>query len=130
MAAIFKTTASGQKVVVGTPAEVRIGQVMVSSGAGRLTPVRVLSLGTPFASGGRQMVYGYLTAAPTQAPAKRPTTPATRSQSRWMVRDESTGTVYRQHRGATQTGRACITDGQCSSHGTGSSCGGRDCDGH
>lgn len=132
MAATFKTTAKGQQVVCGTPAEVKVGQVMVNIGTSvfpQMTTVEVLSIGRTFVGFANQtLVYGYLTAAPTTttAPAKRTATPA-RSQSRgWAVRDESTGKVYQPRRGSR---RACVTGGQCSSHGAGTSCGGHDCDG-
>jgi hypothetical protein len=136
MAARFKTTAKGQQVVCGTVDEVQVGQVTVDTGCPEfptLSTVEVVSLGKPFPGLSCQLVYGYLTAAPTQpvpaTPARvRTQAPTTRSQGRgWAVRDESTGKVYQPRRGAN---RACVTGGQCSSFGTGRSCGGHDCDGH
>jgi hypothetical protein len=106
MAATIKTNQQGQQVVIGTLTEVKIGQVLVAahSYGGALRPVNVVSLGRPFTGqDGRQMVYGYLTA---QAPTSR--RPVTRA-------------AYR---------RACVTGGNCSSFGSGRSCGGHDCDGY
>jgi hypothetical protein len=72
MAAMYTTTASGQRVICGTPDEVHVGTVKVDIGSPnfpKLVPVEVLSIGRTFHKFGRTLVYGYLTAATPAAPS-------------------------------------------------------------
>lgn len=95
----YKKTKSGEWVVCGPVATMKVGLVLVSKKDGTIEPKQIDRLGRPFDS----MVYGYIAASVTPA---RPN--------------------GRYGRG----GKECVSDGNCSSFGSGRSCGGHDCDGY
>lgn len=100
----YRKAKSGEWVAFGPADALRVGPVRVSKKSGETKSETVSRLGKPFSVDGRQMVYGYL------APA---------SSSRGFNSD-----------GARGRGRHCPTGGNCSSFGSGRSCGAHDCDGY
>lgn len=107
---VVRKNSSGETVVYGPTSKVRVGQVLAADApiGGNVQPYDVVRLGKPFMAGNVEMVYGHLggTARPQQR--RQASAPP---------------------RGAYRSGGRCVTDGQCSSFGDGSSCGGYDCDG-
>lgn len=104
---VYRKTKTGETVIYGPADRVRVGQVLTADSphGGRLNPETVVELGEPFTVDGVQMVYGYLRPrSQRQTTAKR----TTRTRPR---------------------GSGCVTFGNCSSFGDGSSCGADDCDG-
>jgi hypothetical protein len=81
-------------------------EVTVTKRSGESKVERISRVGKPFSVDGRQMVYAYLV-------------PSARPSSRSFNSD-----------GARGRGRHCPTGGNCSSFGTGRSCGAHDCDGY
>jgi hypothetical protein len=107
----YRKTKEGRWVVYGPATDVRAGaSVTVTTKAGKTKTERIVSTGKTFTVDGRTMVYGY--------------TEETSGGS-------STGS---RNRGCTcglhRSYRRCQTDGNCSSFGSGESCGGCDCDGY
>jgi len=102
----YRKTKDGQWVAFGPTSEVKKGIVTVTKKDGTTKQEDVASLGKPFQVDGVEHVYGYLVkkAAPAYAGGG--------------------GYGYGNKR------RACKTDGNCSSFGSGKSCGGHDCDGY
>ena len=62
----YRKTKQGEWVIVGSPAEVRVGAVQVATRAGAVKTVIVSRIGRVFSSPqGEQQVYGYLSSKPT-----------------------------------------------------------------
>lgn len=100
----FRKTKAGEWVVCGVPALVKADRdVVVRKADGTTKQVYIARVGRPFQAGATRMVYGYLTSAVSSV--------------------EPTGRDQRHSR------RSCVSGGDCSSFGNGSSCGGHDCDG-
>lgn len=98
----FRKTKSGEWVVCGVPALVKANQdVAVRKADGTTKQVSIARVGKPFQVNGVKMVYGYLGEAGDRTPS----------------------------RDLRYARRACVSGGDCSSFGNGSSCGGYDCDG-
>lgn len=111
----YRKTKDGQWVAFGPTTEVKKGLVTVTKKDGtKKKEEEVSSLGKPFMVDGVEHVYGYL--------VKRaaPVTSSHSGVSKWS------GNRW----GGRSGGRkSCVTDGNCSSFGSGKSCGGHDCDG-
>ena len=102
----YRKTKAGEWVILGGADEItaaaRLGiPVLVSKANGTVEQVDIARAGREFVVDGKRMAYGYLAPKATTAPRQ------TRS-----------------------TRRECITGGNCSSFGTGRSCGAHDCDGY
>jgi hypothetical protein len=105
--ATYRKTSKGEWVVMAPASTLRPGQtITVTKKNGTSKVETIAKVGKPFAVGGTQMAYGYLTARETSA---RP--------------------ASRHERFTPRNRKACITDGNCSSFGNGRNCGGHDCDG-
>lgn len=102
----YRKTKAGEWVAYGPADALRVGPVTVAKKSGETKSETVSRLGRPFSVDGRQMVYGYLA----------PSTPAPRGGF--------------NSDGARGRGRHCPTGGNCSSFGSGRSCGAHDCDGY
>ncbi|GAB3251402.1 hypothetical protein [Kineosporia babensis] len=108
----YRTTKNGAKVVYGPASQVIAGRTVAVVKANKsVEHVAIASIGKPFAVGSVQYVYGYLTAQ-TSTPSKPRSGWSNASRNRYGNR------------------RSCVSGGNCSSFGNGSSCGGHDCDGY
>jgi hypothetical protein len=107
----YRRTKSGAWAVYGPTTHVKTGAtVTVTKKNGDTKQETIASVGKPFTVDGQQMVYGY------------PDSDTTRSSS--GGRRRTVRNPYTQRRP-----RRCETGGNCSSFGSGQSCGAPDCDG-
>lgn len=115
----YRKTKQGTWVAYGPASEIKAGaEVTVTKANGDTKTERIESAGKPFTADGVQMCYGYL-AARVPASAGKPAGFAS-----YEDRNE-----YRRNRSAYSR-RQCVTGGNCSSFGSGQSCGAPDCDGY
>ncbi|MBT0771783.1 hypothetical protein KIH74_22775 [Kineosporia sp. J2-2] len=109
---VYRKNKAGQTVVYGPASQISAGRTVAVVKANRTVEhVNIVSVGKPFTVGSTQYVYGYLTQQ-----TKTPSAPR--------------GGWSNASRRRTGTRRDCISGGNCSSFGNGSSCGGHDCDGY
>jgi hypothetical protein len=101
----YRKDRTGVWVVFGPTTEVRPGEVAVTKADGTVKAETVTRVSRPFVADGVPHVYGYLEPA-------APAAPRVRANSRGGSR------------------RRCVTNGNCSSFGSGRSCGAPDCDGY
>ncbi len=115
----YRKTGKGEWVAYGPASAIKAGEYAdISKRNGGTDRMMVKSVGRPFAVAGVQMVYGYLGSGAT---VSGPLSAGFASHS--------DAREYRGNRSAYSR-RRCETGGNCSSFGSGRSCGAPDCDGY
>jgi hypothetical protein len=107
----YRKTQQGEWVAYGPAAVMRKGAVTVTKKDGSIKTEHVGRLGKTFTVAGVPMVYGYL------------------EQRSSGFASQAGAREYRSNRSAYSR-RRCVSGGNCSSFGAGTSCGAPDCDGY
>jgi len=137
MSLTYRKTKSGEWVAYGPASEFPVPKhgkppISVTLKNGTRKREFLVRLGDIFEVDGVPMRYGYLEseAGNASAPqAARPARPAGLSSSERDRLRRSRDLLRRAGISPDRAGQSCISGGNCSSFGDGSSCGGRDCDG-
>lgn len=109
----YRKTKAGEWVAYGPAAVIRPGTVTVTRRDGSTRTETIERAGKAFTAGGTQMAYGYLA----------------RTGRGSGYASAADAAEYRRNRSAYSR-RRCVTGGNCSSFGSGQSCGAPDCDGY